>query len=113
VDPVAIADGLFTEGRYREAAVVYRSLLEQDPAIAGGDRVLFGLALSQLALPAEGSQRLEAGALLGRLVQEHPESAYRPVAETILEWRSEAERLRQQLEELKRIDLRQPDDPLP
>jgi hypothetical protein len=109
-DPRGVADRLFDERRYAEAAVVYRALLAQDPSAIGADQLLFRLAVVELALAAEPSDPLAGRTALRRLVDEFPHSPYRPVAEAILGWRGELERLRGQLEELKRIDLRQPSD---
>lgn len=110
VDPQGVADRLFDQRRYAEAAVVYRALLEEDPSAIGADHFLFRLAVVELALAVEASDPSAGQAVLRRLVDEFPHSPYRPAAEAILGWRWELERLRGQLEELKRIDLRQPSD---
>jgi hypothetical protein len=112
VDPLAKADRLFAQRRFGEAAAAYDGWLASHPADPGLDTVLFHAALAHLSAGREGASSRTARALLRRLVAEVPDSPYRPAVEVLLGWRAEADVLREQLEELKAIDLRPPpDDP--
>jgi hypothetical protein len=114
-DPLAAlsqAEHLLATGDEPAAARAYEAYLEAGDDVPGGDLALLRLAL--LRLEAGGPLYAPASGLrlLRRLLDAHPESPYAAAAEVILHLRrdnhrldAEVARLREQLEELRRIDL--------
>ena len=110
--PVERADRLFEEKRYAEAVAEYTAWLAENATAEAADHVVFRLALARLSAGSGVYDPEAARALMARLVRDFPDSPYRPAVELILGWRRDLDRLRDQLEELKRIDLREaPEDP--
>ena len=116
--PVAVESGLevadraFDGGDYEAARAGYEAHLASLDAAIGADRVLYRLAVLNLAKNGGGRDTAAGYAFLRRIVREHPESPYRMEAELILGLSArvdglevEVEKLESQLEALKRIDL--------
>lgn len=106
------ADRLLAAGEYEAAAQIYESHLEAGDGADGTDRALFGLALIRLLPESPLHDPAVATTLLERLVLAHPHSAYASSAAAMLALsqdnltlEAEIERLRTQLDELRRIDL--------
>jgi hypothetical protein len=112
-----LADRAFDAGDYESARTGYQSHLAGADAAVDADRVLYRLAVLDLAKDG-GIRDASAGyALLRRLVREHPDSPYRMEAELILGLNArvdgletEVDKLEKQLEALKRIDLERSQD---
>jgi hypothetical protein len=112
VTGLELADRAFEAGDYEAARAGYEAHLAGLEGAVDADRVLYRLAILNLARNG-GAQSSAAGyALLRRIVKEHPDSPYRMEAELILGLSSrvdglevEVEKLEGQLEALKRIDL--------
>ena len=109
---LAIADRAFDAGDYETARAGYEAHLLGIEGAVDADRVLYRLAVLNLAKNGGGQNTAAGYALLRRIVKEHPESPYRMEAELILGLSSrvdglevEVEKLEGQLEALKRIDL--------
>jgi TolA-binding protein len=98
---------------YRKAAAVYREILREQTAEPDAPHAMLHLAVIKLV--ATGSLHDQAGAqnLLRRLVDRFPDSPERPTAEALLSLGNQADGLRRQLEELKRIDLGAGPSPTP
>src|SRR5262245_61281694 len=112
-----LADRAFEAGDYETARASYQAHLVGGESTTENDRVLYRLAVLDLASDG-GSRDAAAGYnLLRRLVREHPSSPYRMEAEIILGLNAradglatEVEKLERQLEALKRIDLERSQD---
>jgi len=114
-DPLASlarAEHLLATGDEAGAAVAYEQHLAAGDGVAGGDLALLRLAL--LRLQANGPLHDPAAGLrlLRRLLEVHPQSPYAAAAAVILHLKhdnrrldAEVARLREQLDELRRIDL--------
>ena len=107
-----LADSAFDAGDYPSARSGYESHLAGLDASVDADRVLYRLAILNLASNGGGRDPAAGYSLLRRLVREHPSSPYRMEAELILGLNArvdglegEVEKLESQLEALKRIDL--------
>jgi tetratricopeptide (TPR) repeat protein len=102
------ADAALNTGNYRQAANVYRQILRASDE--GPDIPHAMLRLSIIELLPSGSLHDEdaARARLRRLVSRYPNAPERTTAEALLSLGDQAAGLRQQLEELKRIDLGTP-----
>ncbi len=109
--PLERADRLFAEKRYPEAVAEYAAWLAEHGDAPPADHVVFRLALARLSTGSRVYDPEAARALLARLVRDFPDSPYRPAVELILGWRRDLDRLREQLEELKKIDLGEPEEP--
>lgn len=107
------ADAWMAQRDYRRAAAVYREILREQSAGPDAPHAMLHLAIIQLV--ATGSLHDQAGAqnLLQRLVDKFPDSSERPTAEALLSLGNQADGLRRQLEELKRIDLGAGPSPTP
>jgi len=111
-----LADRAFDSGDYATARAGYQAHIDGGDAL-DADRVLYRLAVLDLAGDG-GSRDAAAGyTLLRRLVREYPSSRYRMEAELILGLNAkvdgletEVEKLERQLEALKRIDLERSQD---
>jgi hypothetical protein len=110
--PLELADSAFDAADYAAARAGYESHLASIDAAVDADRVLYRLAILNLATNGGGQATAAGYALLRRLVKEHPSSPYRMEAELILGLSArvdglatEVEKLEGQLEALKRIDL--------
>jgi hypothetical protein len=121
VSMLEIADQAFEVGDYATALEGYRTHLEGDVTGIGADRALYRVAVLHLVNGGPARDPSTGYALLRRLIREHPDSPYRMEAEVILGLtarvdglETEIERLENQLEALKRIDLDlKPDRPPP
>jgi hypothetical protein len=109
--PLERADRLFEEKRYAEAVAEYTAWLAENGTAPPADHVLLRLALARLSSGTRVYDPEAARALLRRLVRDFPDSPYRPAVELILGWHRDLDRVREQLEELKKIDLTEPEDP--
>jgi hypothetical protein len=94
------------------AAAAYQQHLAAGDGVAGGDLALLRLALLRLEAGGPLHDPAAAVRLLRRLLAVHPQSPYAAAAALILDLRhdnrrldAEVARLREQLEELRRIDL--------
>lgn len=112
-----LADTAFDAGDYASARSGYESHLAGVDATVDADRVLYRLAILNLASNGGGRDTAAGYSLLRRLVREHPSSPYRMEAELILGLNArvdglegEVEKLESQLEALKRIDLERSQD---
>jgi hypothetical protein len=115
--PLELADGAFEAGDYAAARGGYETHLASTDAAVDADRVLYRLAILNLATNGGGRDTAAGYSLLRRLVKEHPGSPYRMEAELILGLSArvdglatEVEKLEGQLEALKRIDLERSQD---
>lgn len=99
------ADQWMAQRDYWKAAAAYREILREQTGAPDAPHAMLHLAVIQLV--ANGSLHDEAGAqnLLKRLVDRYPDAPERPTAEALLSLGDQADGLRRQLEELKRIDL--------
>jgi hypothetical protein len=109
---LVLADRAFDAGDYDAARAGYEAHLAGLEGAVDADRVLYRLAVLNLAGNGGGQNTAAGYALLRRIVKEHPESPYRMEAELILGLNAkvdglevEVEKLEGQLEALKRIDL--------
>ena len=112
-----LADSAFDAGDYPTARSGYEAHLAGVDATVDADRVLYRLAILNLASNGGGREAAAGYSLLRRLVREHPSSPYRMEAELILGLNArvdglegEVEKLESQLEALKRIDLERSQD---
>lgn len=110
--PLAVAERLLATGDVRAAAAAYEQHLAVGDGVAGGDLALLRLALLHLQADSPLHDPAAGLRLLRRLLEVHPQSPYAAAAELILHLRrdnrrldAEVARLREQLEELRRIDL--------
>lgn len=106
-NPLDPAETAFNSGNYSEAARRYEKYLQAEPWAAHRDQALFQLALS-LVLPANATPDwTRVNMLLKQLVDQYPESPYRPPAAVILSLTADAQkrdqRLRQLTTELNRL----------
>jgi hypothetical protein len=115
--PLELADLAFEAGDYQGARGGYESHLAGPDAAVDADRVLYRLAILNLASNGGGRDPAAGYALLRRLVREHAGSPYRMEADLILGLNAradglatEVEKLESQLEALKRIDLERTQD---
>jgi hypothetical protein len=115
--PVELADSAFEAGDCAAARAGYESHLAGIDAAVDADRVLYRLAILNLAINGGGRDTAAGYSLLRRLVKEHPGSPYRMEADLILGLSArvdglstEVEKLEAQLEALKRIDLERSQD---
>jgi hypothetical protein len=115
--PLDLADDAFAAGDYANARAGYEAHLEGVDAAVDADRILYRLAILNLASNGGGRDVAAGYSLLRRLVREHPASPYRLEAELILGLsarvdglETEVEKLEGQLEALKRIDLERSQD---
>jgi hypothetical protein len=115
--PLELADSAFEAGDYAAARGGYESHLASVDAAVEADRVLYRLAILNLAMNGGGRDAAAGYSLLRRLVKDHPASPYRMEAELILGLSArvdglatEVEKLEGQLEALKRIDLERSQD---
>lgn len=100
-----IGDAHFERGDFRAASTAYETWLADNPPPQTADRVLFRLALMR-TLPGSPVHDPRRGRqLFAELVKRYPRSPFRPAAEYLLSLQREVEKLRHQLEEIKRIDL--------
>ncbi len=99
-----IGDAAFDRGDYTAASDAYQDHLDRGSP-ASADRVLFRLALIYVLPGSDVHDPRRAHKLLGELVERFPRSPYRGAADYLLGLQHEVERLRRQLEEIKRIDL--------
>ena len=105
-------EALFAAGDLAAAAAAYEAHLAAGDGVSGGDLALFRLALVHLLPESPLHDPQQGAALLGRLLDAHPGSPFASSAAVILDLRrsnrsldQEVVRLRDQLEELRRIDL--------
>jgi hypothetical protein len=110
--PLELADDAFEAGDYAAARVGYEAHLAGIDAAVDTDRILYRLAILNLASNGGGRDVAAGYSLLRRLAREYPSSPYRMEAELILGLsarvdglETEVEKLEGQLEALKRIDL--------
>ncbi len=115
--PLELADGAFDAGDYPTARSGYESHLAGVDASVDADRVLYRLAILNLASNGGGRDAAAGYSLLRRLVREYPDSPYRMEADLILGLNArvdglegEVDKLESQLEALKRIDLERSQD---
>jgi hypothetical protein len=106
------AEELFSAGDLAAAAAEYEAHLADGDEVEGGDLALFRLALLRLTRNSPLYDPAAGSLLLVRLVDVHPHSPFADSASLILDLRranrqldGENDRLRDQLEELRRIDL--------
>ena len=113
-------DAHFRQGRYERAIEDYEAYIENNPESEIRDRILFNMGLSRALSPGPGRNWSGAKDTLNRLVRDFPDSGYRNPAELILGLISEVEqlnqdvhagnakidRLQEELNRLKEIDLR-------
>lgn len=99
-------------GDLAAAAAEYEAHLADGDDVEGGDLALYRLAMLRLTRNSPLYDPAAGSLLLVRLVEVHPESPYADSASLILDLRranrrldGENDRLRDQLEELRRIDL--------
>jgi hypothetical protein len=111
-----LADQAFDSGDYASARAGYQAHIDGGLALEA-DRVLYRLAVLDLAGDGGSRDAASGYTLLRRLVREHPSSPYRMEAELILGLNAkvdgletEVEKLERQLEALKRIDLERSQD---
>lgn len=111
-DHLAHAEQLFGAGDLAAAAAEYEAHLADGDEVEGGDLALFRLATMRLTRNGPLYDPAAGSLLLGRLVEVHPGSPFADSASLILDLRrtnrrldGENDRLRDQLEELRRIDL--------
>lgn len=112
VDHLARGEEFFAAGDLAAAAAEYETHLADGDGVPGGDLALFRLAMLRLLETSPLHDPAAGSLLLVRLVDVHPGSPYADSASLILDLRrdnrrldSEVDRLLEQLEELRRIDL--------
>lgn len=114
------AESDFRLGEYPQAIQGYEAFLKANPQFRSRDRILFNIGLSQ-ALPPEPGRNLPAAkTALKQLIDEFPDSVYKNQAELVLGLIgqvdklnvdiqmqiSKIERLQEELNRLKEIDLK-------
>ncbi|HLC40472.1 MAG TPA: tetratricopeptide repeat protein [Methylomirabilota bacterium] len=106
------AEDQVRNGEYPAAARLFEEAIKRFPNSPAHDRALYGLART-LVIPDNGGRDYrQAHLYFDRLVREHPDSVYAPDARA---WRGllsvylarteETERLKQDIERLKKIDI--------
>jgi hypothetical protein len=87
------ADRAFTSGNYDEAARSYDDYLRLTPSGGRRDQALFHLGLTYALRPAPSADWQRAAALFKQLMDEFPNSPYKPPANLIVSLHSELDQL--------------------
>ncbi len=112
LSPLGIADLHFANGDFEAASAAYEGWLAEPHLTEPADRVYFRLGLMHV-LPGSPLHDLRRGReYFATLIERYPRSPFRSAAEYLIalqrevkELRHESKELRDQLEEIKRIDL--------
>ncbi len=116
--PLDQADRAFTAGNYDDAARSYESYVRASSSSKERDRALFHLGLTYALRPGPGGDWTRAAANFKQLVDEYPNSLYKPAANLILSLRADLDQtaddhkqrdqslkqLTTELDRLKKID---------
>ena len=94
------ADRAYRAGDMEEAALAYREVLERSTGGAREAHALYRLALIHSRPDSLYRDDAEAAELLGRILQEHPDSRYAPQATLILDLQRQASRLQEMSDQL-------------
>jgi tetratricopeptide (TPR) repeat protein len=100
------ANRAFAEGHYDQAERLYDGFLRTNPTLRR-DEALFYAGLSQALKPAGSADWKRATTFFRQLIQEHPNSAYKPTAHLLLTLRTDLDQatadVRQSNQRLKQL----------
>ena len=109
---VSEAEEQIKNGAYPTAARLFEEVIKRFPNSPAHDRALYGLAHTLVLPENSGRDYRQAHLYFDRLVREHPESVYaadarawRGLLSVYLARTEETERLKQDIERLKKIDI--------
>lgn len=106
------AEGQVRSGAYPAAARLFEEVIKRFPNSPVHDRALYGFARTLALSENSGHDYRQAHLYFDRLIREHPESVYaadarawRGLLSAYLARTEETERLKQDIERLKKIDI--------